>query len=329
MAKTVFSNSMCAHTWAQLSQPHGRSSSMRFDGALAYSYAEPVAHIVKTITGKHVALFTSRKWSVTTSAHVSDYKSASRQYLQFDVPDLFRYRYQETAGDRFNHEENIAYLRHLYADAFAALMRVPCESYHIANNRAEETLKNLSHDLLRYRDAFGLAHVDSECPWLVDAQTVWARAWRLLNDPKRAAKREAGRLQRERAELKRQEARKEARRIAALKESEREVLWIAGADVYLTRYREGGALLRIRDDIVQTSMGAECPLPHARRALAYYHRVWWRGQPAHTVPADFAEGQLGHFRLDSIDADGNVRAGCHTIMRSELERFAKLIKAGE
>ena len=35
---------------------------------------------------------------------------------------------------------------------------------------------------------------------------------------------------------------------------------------------------------------------------------------------------LGQFRLDSIDADGNVRAGCHLITRAELENFGKLLE---
>ena len=93
--KTVFNNSMLAHVWAQQNQPHGRSDSMRFEGSVAYSYAQPVAHIIKLADGRNVAIFTSRKWSVTTSQHVSNYRSAASHMTQFMVPDILsseRYR---------------------------------------------------------------------------------------------------------------------------------------------------------------------------------------------------------------------------------------------
>ena len=43
--KTVFSNKMCAHVWAQQSQLGGRSDHMRFDGPTLYSYSTPIGFI--------------------------------------------------------------------------------------------------------------------------------------------------------------------------------------------------------------------------------------------------------------------------------------------
>ena len=48
---------------------------------------------------------------------------------------------------------------------------------------------------------------------------------------------------------------------------------------------------------------------------------WERNERATLLDAT----TVGRFKLDSIDADGNVRAGCHTIMRAELEHFGKLL----
>jgi hypothetical protein len=73
------------------------------------------------------------------------------------------------------------------------------------------------------------------------------------------------------------------------------------------------------EPIVQTSRGAEIPLTHARRVWDAVLGVLSTGTPyqrnGHTIHA-------GHFTVDSIDADGTLRAGCHTIVLDEMRRFA-------
>lgn len=82
-----------------------------------------------------------------------------------------------------------------------------------------------------------------------------------------------------------------------------------------------GAFLRLSADgrRVETSRGAEVP--------AHVCPLVWRlvGEVrASGAPREFAPGsvRLGHFTLDSIDAEGNVRAGCHFIPFSELADIA-------
>lgn len=91
----------------------------------------------------------------------------------------------------------------------------------------------------------------------------------------------------------------------------------------------GGALLRAVDverdasgivgGTLQTSHGADVPLVHALKAFAYVRRVVASGRPwqanGHTI-------HVGHFRVDSIDIDGTMKAGCHTIHLAEMERLA-------
>src|SRR5579862_6806519 len=107
--KTVFNSQMVAHVWAQSKQPHGRNpqGNMSFDGSLAYSYAQPVAHIVMAPDGSRVALFTDRKWSVTTSRHVYHYRRAANHLTSFTVPDLLRDRYHARELSRSDHDKNI------------------------------------------------------------------------------------------------------------------------------------------------------------------------------------------------------------------------------
>lgn len=94
---------------------------------------------------------------------------------------------------------------------------------------------------------------------------------------------------------------------------------------------QGGALLRAvdveRDDsgvitggTLETSWGAEVPLAHAVRAFRFLKLCRDNGRPwkanGKTLP-------VGHFRIESIDAEGNFIAGCHAINWAEVELVAR------
>lgn len=108
--------------------------------------------------------------------------------------------------------------------------------------------------------------------------------------------------------------------------------WLAGAGPRYWRGSDakGGALLRARDverdesgnvtgGTLETSHGADCPLPHALKAFAFVRRVVATGRPWH---ANGHTIRVGHFRVDAIDTAGTMRAGCHTIHLGEMERLA-------
>ncbi len=336
--KTVFSNRQCAHIWAQLSQPFGRSGSMRFDGAVAYSYREPVAHLIRPHGATlPVALFRSEKFSVTTAHHVSLYRRAVRGgILAFTVPHIFAHdapRVRDAQSTADDHAENLAYFLGEYEKEYSALMRCPADSYRLAGSNLAETLIALARRCETYCDAFRIpapawCHPTySRVP--ADVARIEARRDRLLNDPKRAAKREAAAAARERAAERKAEALREAQRLERLENAAKVEAWRAGEDVRLP-YRaqvdeHGAAMLRIRGDIVETSLGAEAPLAHVRRALGFYRATvsanalpWERTDSAHGDSMT----RLGHFTLDSIAEDGSVRAGCHYISAAEIERLA-------
>ncbi len=85
---------------------------------------------------------------------------------------------------------------------------------------------------------------------------------------------------------------------------------------------EWPVMLRRVGNTVQTTKGAEFPVDDATRAWpvikACYDagRTWKRNGV--TLP-------MGHFQVDVIKADGTIIAGCHTIERKEIERFAGVL----
>lgn len=346
--KTIFTNDMCAHVWANQSQPFGRSDSMRFEGAVLYSYRTPIAAIVSTPKGNRAALFTSHTYSITTSSkHMPAARNAWSHVAAFTVPNL-----GGTAGVSISdHAANLEHFREVYEKERAALMRVPCDSPRVRDAYPGETARDyeptVAHTALheigraawRYANEFALkipAWVDGSAV-KNDADAIIARRDRLANDPKRLAKREALRAAKERAEQRAEEARaaKRAERLAELLGVIHD--WRMGTltgslphDAHVMA--DGSAMLRVNTakGVVETSLGAEAPIEHVARSLGLYRAVlaargtpWQRGERA----SDDSLSRLGHFTLDRIEADGSVRAGCHTITAVEVEALAATLTA--
>ena len=83
--RTVFSNAETAHVWAQQIQDYGRNSkeSLWFEGPALYSYRTVIAYI-----HEGVCYYTTESYSVTTTSHVSDARSAASHMPQIGVPEL-------------------------------------------------------------------------------------------------------------------------------------------------------------------------------------------------------------------------------------------------
>jgi hypothetical protein len=86
------------------------------------------------------------------------------------------------------------------------------------------------------------------------------------------------------------------------------------------------AMLRVSGQEVETSLGARVPVAHAKRALILVRAVVSRGE---TWETNGHTCHLGNYKLDRIEADGTLRAGCHVIARSERERVAPQIEAAQ
>jgi hypothetical protein len=119
--------------------------------------------------------------------------------------------------------------------------------------------------------------------------------------------------------------REEAAARREAEEAERKAAWLAGESVrWHGSDRDGGALLRVRGEDLETSQGASVPLAHAVKAFRFIKlcretkRDWNRNGRVVRV---------GHFTVDSVAADGSIRAGCHRINWPEIERIARAIGA--
>lgn len=99
-------------------------------------------------------------------------------------------------------------------------------------------------------------------------------------------------------------------------QAENLALWLAGGD-----NRNFDALkLRIKNDEIQTSHGANIPLDHALKIWLVIHRAHILGRPF--VPSPERAIHLGHYRFNSFENDV-LTVGCHRIPYTEIERMAQ------
>lgn len=304
--RKVFENSMVGHVWANASQEEGRShnGNLWFSGATIYSYRTPIA---RRMPGGRVFLVTSERYSITTSGkHMpAVHRAIASGATVFQVPDV-------AANDHAAHTRNVGHLGKVYADTVARMKRTQAASW----GNPERTLQELADDIRNYVGAIGGAEPDNYPDPARDAAAVrakWAERAARDADPATAAKREADRAKRKAAKERKEQAARDEQRTK----------WLAGEYVY-SRFDDGngGAVLRVRGDVLETSQGAGVPLAHAVKAFRMVKRCRDAGQSwarnGHTI-------RVGHFQVDAIDALGNMRAGCHRINWPEIERVARAL----
>lgn len=297
----VFDSSMVAHVWAAESQDNGRNpqDNFYFRGRTIYSYRDsfPIAAIHHR-KGSRCTLVTTATYSNTTAGHISDARRACSGTV-FSVPEVN----PDCAND---HKKNLADYRQRIADTMGRANR--------SHKYRDSLLSNALHlaiDHNAYADFFGL------------------RVKRLPEDLETLASTMAVVIKRERVKTA-----AEAKRTAKLV-AKRQAEYAAAAQVKLTewcgdpevKYAEGKVYLRIvpsgladDDRVIATTLGATISLDHAIRALPLIRRCQVNGEAwetnGHTV-------HLGHFKIDRIDRDGTVYAGCHTVTFDEIARIAR------
>lgn len=77
---------------------------------------------------------------------------------------------------------------------------------------------------------------------------------------------------------------------------------------------------RINGENVETSLGADFPIAHAEGAWRKIKAIY---ATASAWKSNGENIRLGHFKLDSIDEDGTIRAGCHTVTKSSILELAE------
>ncbi len=92
---------------------------------------------------------------------------------------------------------------------------------------------------------------------------------------------------------------------------------------------QGDVICSTAEDIpvVQTSHGAEIPVADALQLWPLLLKIKERGRPFEPSSRDTLGGQislkLGHYRLNRVDANGDITVGCHFIQFSEMEKIAE------
>lgn len=304
MAKTVLTNHMVAHVWAQQIQESGRSGNgnFSFEGNTLRSYSTPIARIVETRDGSKAALVTTRTYSVTTSGkHMSRIWGAVSHMRVHHVYDVL------ASGER-DHAANLKRLLESYQDGATSLLRKQTLS-----EWQREQLQRSEVAIVEYAEDFGLGSPE------IDADSDWTKAqaaYQARNTPEMIAKRKK---EAESRLIRKEKKEAEDRERLAKEEAERLPRWRAGESV---RAPYGDCYLRVVGDELQTSLGASVPLPHAIRAFRIIKTCKDRGQAwetnGHKIP-------VGHFQVDKIEPSGNIKAGCHYINWNEIELIAREI----
>lgn len=294
--KTVFNNRMVAHVWAQQTQPEGRGSNFYFEGPTLYSYGKhfPIATF-HTVKGKGAAvLFTTDRRSVSTSKHCSFARNAlhGRDVPIFNVADV-----GDVLLTKATHNKNREDYKKRIETATAELARGR-DPQRLAW-RVSEVL-GLHAEANRYAEFFSL-------PWRLKAPDITEDYIAQVKEKAKAAT----------AKQKKAKAAAEKKRAAELAAIIAE--WRAGEAVTLPGWGAAvDTMLRIKGEEVETSRGARVPVKDARRACKFVREVKNAGQPwqknGQRVP-------VGQFELDSVDTEGNVRAGCHFIKWDEIARL--------
>lgn len=337
--RQVFANRMVAHVWAQQTQPSGRSGNgnFYFRDSMIFSYRDsfPIARFATDAHGNKIVLFTSHDYSISTAHH----KSMARRAIPDDVPVY-------TVDDVLSDDRG-ADLRDRvaeYNEHCATLAKPRVHTWRDLDRRLEE-VKEGAKGILRFAHAFGL-----DAPELDTAARAKAirDAFKKYNSPEAVAKREKGRAQRQLKHyrtiawfhawqegvapiprqtvgLDRYQKREVERAACAARYPDAFVRkitpeeWQAGKGEIGALPYSNTTLVRRKGDVLQTSMGAEVPFAHAVA-------VFLKAQQCRRTQTEWhSNGQqirVGLFKLDSIDTEGNIKAGCHSIAWAEMSRLA-------
>lgn len=328
--KRVFSNSrQTIHVWAQQSQDYGKSSNVYFEGAVLYSYGYhyPLGLIITNKKGEKAALINATGYSVTTSKHIHETRSAVNHYAtRISVYDT----------------EFMRALRRVYADSklHLKLLKETVSKY------IEQEYKNLesrlsSNDAARRKTATldkwrneTISRINSALELL-----EWAGG-KLDSKSKKTIEKISGditAMKDKAAKIRDAALKAEEKRKAERKKELAEVLalaipaWLEGTQYVsyngnlhntqgiISQYHDE-TLLRIKGNEIETSKGASFPVDHGKKAFSFI--VKCREEKREFV-TNGKTIHLGHFNIDKIDIEGNVTAGCHFVKFNEVERIAK------
>lgn len=308
--RTVFNNAMTAHVWAQQTQPEGRNAngSLFFDGDTIYSYGRhfPLARFINNATGDRACYLNPATYSLTTAKHKRLVWQAVRGTMTFSLPPSF------WQGNEYDTQNEIDQRHRESREAYAERVVGHIEAAARSRTHAQlciDSARSVADDSARYAEFFGLGDDWAVKPPAHDAESLAERA-----KSQRTASAERAKKTREANKARKQE---DAKKLSA---------WLNGEPVPFPRTHQpadGFALLRLTADgeDIQTSRGASFPAAHARRIAPGLLKLQREVRRIGSASFDFKPIRVGHFRIDRLDDEGNVYAGCHKIAAETVEAF--------
>lgn len=309
--KVVYNTGEIAHLWAhqKVKEARNRQGNFYFFGDTIFSYGShfPIAKIV-TRDRKKVVLFTVREYSQMTAQHKWMVRDACKHMPVLMVPCVTAKHREVLAYYRDQCNEGISYIRGAKAGF-----------------RAKQTVAHVEQCVSmcnRYAKFFGLS---SKLGPPADWKDLEAKAGQLEARQTHLA---ADRAQQRQAKLDR------LNELAQQEFSKVLEAWERGEfpthrlpsvpEIYL-RLRSK----KLKTKLVETSRGAVVRLQFVRWLWELIKRVRQSGKSMTDIePAPVNQTESDErlsYRVDRIDADGSVHAGCHHIGWPQIERFAKQI----
>lgn len=300
--KTVVSSEMVAHLWVHQSQSEARNGtgSLYFRDSTIWSYGSHFP-IARHVNG--VVLQTTDRCSMTTSTkHQPVVRQACSHLTVYNVPDVL-------ADTPAQHAENLADYQKRYETALL---------------KASRARSNADWHIETAAELFTKGNAYAECFEIPERMTERDTA-ELIERAKAhtAARREANKR---RAEARREQLDTEWQEFQEALPAWRTGLAPLPRLSYDNPHKPKGALLRVIGDTVKTSQGAEFPVSAAPLAWRIVKRCKDTGT---AWQSNGEQVRLGHFRLDSVDTAGNVRAGCHYVEYAECEGLARTLNLAE
>ena len=293
--RTVFSsNNEAAHIWASRSQASGRAGNVFFEDGVIYSYGRhfPVA---KFGDDGVTVLFTNRGYSNSTGKHKSLIRRA--------IPCDYRVIYCDDPTRSHQHNLDIwaRTVERLRADFVAKKLKISRGNIAVEIFRACESA-------IEYCLAMQIA-APEWCNESNDEMTARDYVYELAKA--RDAKKEAARIERE--------------KLAAVDAGDRLAMWQAGQNPPQNGFQYCATLLRLKDEQIQTSRGAQIPVADALKLWPLLVRVKQSGK---TLEAGLHQINLGAYRFNSFDG-ATLVVGCHSIAWDQLELMADQLNLTE
>jgi hypothetical protein len=298
--RTVVSTSEVPHLWANQIQEHARNhGNLYFEGKKIWSYGRHF--LAAKIINDNTVTINNYSYSVTTSGHLRAIESAidkSKFTNIFHVPEP-----DVKIGKHHNHDTNIKHLFNgieLYSNKIKT-----ARSNKAGYIRSVEMLKKL---ILEYCRVF-------KC------KTILSSAQRtILNAPieqlesKFHKKYKKETAQRKLAEKKRIKRNEDAFIESCEKFRRFEI-------DHVNDYNQSRIVLRVNrtNNVVETSQGVNVPVDRAIE-------LWPLVLHCHNTKTEWIENgqnfKIGHYRVNKIHSNGDLKAGCHFLKFDELQRIA-------